>query len=380
MPALANKTYFNYGGQGPLPSPSLASINRAWATISELGPFTDDVWPFVARTTTDLRQRLAAWFAVGTHRIAFTENVTSGCVLPLWGLPWQEGDELLLSDAEHPGVVAACRELARRQGLAVRHFAVADQRGSVETSEAGVLEALEAQLTPRTRLVALSHLLWNTGQTMPIETVAARLAVHCRHPWLLVDGAQSFGSLPLGAAAAAADIYAVTGHKWCCGPEGLGAVALSERLLAESSPTLIGWRSLSNEGIPGSGFHGDARRFEVATSCTPLFAGLATSLELLEAEGDAEQRLAAIRARSSQLWSGLQGIEGIHPLLEVPPPAGLVSFQLDGADGVALVRCLGKQGIWLRTLDEPPCVRACTHLTTTAAEVDLLLGTLPAIA
>jgi L-cysteine/cystine lyase len=385
MPALANKTYFNYGGQGPLPSPSLAAINRAWATISELGPFTTDVWPFVARTTAELRQRLAAWFAVGPHRIAFTENVTAGCVLPLWGLPWQEGDELLLSDAEHPGVVAACRELARRQRLAVGSVAVADQRGSAGTCDAGVLEALEARLTPRTRLVVLSHLLWNTGQIMPIEAVAARLAAHPRHPWLLVDGAQSFGSLPLGAAADVADIYAITGHKWCCGPEGLGAVALSERLLAESSPTLIGWRSLSDEGLSGSAFHCDARRFEVATSCLPLFAGLATSLQLLEAEGNVEARLAAIRARSRQLWSGLQGIDGIRPLLEVPPPAGLVSFQLDGPGGLdgtagaALVRRLGEQGIWLRTLDEPPCVRACTHITTTAAEVDLLLETLPAL-
>jgi L-cysteine/cystine lyase len=174
MPALANKTYFNYGGQGPLPRPSLAAINEAWATISELGPFTTDVWPFVERTTAELRQRLATWFTVGPHRIALTENVTAGCVLPLWGLPWQEGDELLLSDAEHPGVVAACLELARRQRLVVRRFAVAQWRGTPEASDAGVLEALDAALTPRTRLVVLSHLLWNTGQTMPIEAVAIR--------------------------------------------------------------------------------------------------------------------------------------------------------------------------------------------------------------
>jgi L-cysteine/cystine lyase len=162
-------------------------------------------------------------------------------------------------------------------------------------------------------------------------------------------------------------------------------VALSERVLAESSPTLIGWRSLSHEGVSGSAFHGDARRFEVATSCTPLLAGLSTSLQLLEAEGSAESRLEMISARSRQLWSGLQEIAGLRPLLTVPPPAGLVSFQLDGSGGLdgtagaALVRRLGERGIWLRTLDDPPCVRACTHLTTTAAEVDLLLDTLPAL-
>jgi L-cysteine/cystine lyase len=134
--------------------------------------------------------------------------------------------------------------------------------------------------------------------------------------------------------------------------------------------------------VSGSAFHGDARRFEVATSCTPLLAGLSTSLQLLEAEGNAESRLERITARSRQLWSGLQAIPGLRPLLQVSPPAGLVSFQLDGSDGLigtegaALVRRLGEQGIWLRTLDDPPCVRACTHLTTTAAEVDLLLDTL----
>lgn len=103
LPALANKTYFNYGGQGPLPSSSLEAITAAWRTIQELGPFTGAVWPFVEQTTSQLRQHLAGWFGVPAHRLAFSENVTSGCVLPLWGLPWQAGDELLISDCEHPG-------------------------------------------------------------------------------------------------------------------------------------------------------------------------------------------------------------------------------------------------------------------------------------
>jgi L-cysteine/cystine lyase len=219
----------------------------------------------------------------------------------------------------------------------------------------------------------LSHLLWNTGQLMPIAAVAERLAAHPRHPWLLVDGAQSFGSLPVAAAAAAADLYACTGHKWCCGPEGLGVVALSERVLAEARPTLIGWRSLADESRGDASFHRDGRRFEVATSCTPLFAGLECSLALLEAEGSAEQRLERICSHSELLWDGLSQIPGVQPLLEVPPPAGLVSFTVAGQAPESLVRRLGEQAIWLRSLPEPSCLRACTHITTTAAEVELLL-------
>ena len=381
-PALANKTYFNYGGQGPLPTPTLEAITASWRRIQELGPFTSAVWPFVEQETARVRQALAGLCGVGPHRLALTENVTSGCVLPLWGLPWQSGDELLISDAEHPGVVAACQELARRESLSITTLPVLELCRSTPQAglESAVLQALEQHLSPRTRLVALSHLLWNSGSVMPIAAVAAQLQQHPQRPWLLVDAAQSMGSIPVAEAAQAADIYAFTGHKWCCGPEGLGGVALSERLLAEGQPTLIGWRSLRHEASAGSSFHSDARRFEVATSCLPLCSGLATSLELLAAAGSAEQRLERIKAGSRLLWQGLQQIPAAQTLLPEPPPAGLVSFTLEGQSTAAVVEQLGAQNIWIRRLDDPDCLRACTHITTSEAQIETLLAALQALA
>jgi len=381
-PALANKTYFNYGGQGPLPTPSLQAITASWQRIQELGPFTGAVWPFVEQETARVRQALAALCGVGPHRLALTENVTSGCVLPLWGLPWTTGDQLLISDCEHPGVVAACQELARREGLEIRWLPVLELCKTHDQASLGaaVLAALEQALTPQTRLVALSHLLWNNGSVMPITAVAERLQHHPNQPWLLVDAAQSMGAIPVEEAAAAADIYAFTGHKWCCGPEGLGGVALSERLLEQAQPTLIGWRSLRHEASAASSFHSDARRFEVATSCLPLCSGLATSLELLAAEGTPAERLERIQAGSRRLWQGLQTIKGVSTLLLEPPPAGLVSFTLAGHPSAAVVERLGEQGLWIRRLDDPDCLRACTHITTTEAEIDKLLEALSALA
>jgi L-cysteine/cystine lyase len=379
-PALANKTYFNYGGQGPLPTPSLQAINASWQRIQELGPFTGHVWPFIEQETARLRQALAHLCGVSPHRIALTENVTSGCVLPLWGLPWQTGDVLLLSDCEHPGVVAACQELARREGLRIEWLPVLELcRNTPQAAlDDAVLEALERALSPDTRLVALSHLLWNSGSVMPITAVAKRLQQHPKAPWLLVDAAQSMGSIPVEEAAAAADIYAFTGHKWCCGPEGLGGVALSQRLLEQAQPTLIGWRSLRHEASAGSSFHNDARRFEVATSCVPLCSGLATSLELLAQAGTPSERLAIIQARSLRLWQGLQAIQGVSTLLPDPPAAGLVSFTLGSTATAAVVAQLGAEGLWIRRLDDPDCLRACTHITTTEGEIDALLQALGA--
>jgi L-cysteine/cystine lyase len=379
-PALANKTYFNYGGQGPLPTPSLEAITASWQRIQELGPFTTDVWPYISSETNKTRALLARMCGVAPHRLALTENVTSGCVLPLWGLPFEAGDRLLISDCEHPGVVAACHELAKREHLEVDNLPVQHLRQGREAqneTNAGVLQALEDALKPRTKVVVLSHLLWNTGQLMPIPEVADHLRQHAGHPFLLVDAAQSMGQIPVEAAAQAADIYAFTGHKWTCGPEGLGGVALSERILKQANPTLIGWRSLRDEtraviNDPDP-FHHDSRRFEIATSCVPLMAGLRQSLHLMAGEGNEQERLQTIQTLSGELWKQLKELPCITPLLEGEPPAGLVSFQLNDPSGrtpTETVQILGNKGIWIRNLEEPICLRACTHITTEASELN----------
>ena len=378
-PALQNKTYFNYGGQGPLPSPSLEAITASWARIQELGPFTADVWPYIAKEVNSTRRLLAQCCGVPPHRLALTENVTSGCVLPLWGLPFAKGDRLLIGDCEHPGVVSACVELARRQNLAIDVLPVKHLRGNQAQCDAAVVEAIAQTLTPRTRLVVLSHLLWNTGQVMPIAAVANQLNQHPQQPFLLVDAAQSFGQIHVEEAAAAADIYAFTGHKGACGPEGLGGVAFSERVLDEAAPTVIGWRSLRDESkadLNGSDlFHHDSLRFEVATSCIPLMAGLRSSLQLLENEGSAPKRWDRIQKLSSKLWQALQGLESVTPLLDVAPTSGLVSFQINGdVPPAEHVKQLGAQGLWIRDLADPSCLRACTHISTTDDDINALVA------
>ena len=175
-----------------------------------------------------------------------------------------------------------------------------------------------------------------------------------------------------------------TGHKWACGPEGLGGVALSERVVAKASPTVIGWRSLRDESKVDLSstdmFHHDSRRFEVATSCVPLMAGLRCSLQLLENAGSAQQRWDHIRSLSGKFWQALQGLDHVTPLLEVPPASGLVSFQIIGDVSPAEhVKQLGSQGLWIRDLADPSCLRACTHITTTDDDINALVAAISAL-
>tara|TARA_Y100001968_G_scaffold280565_1_gene277148 strand:- start:21200 stop:22453 length:1254 start_codon:yes stop_codon:yes gene_type:complete len=377
MAALQNKAYFNYGGQGPLPQSSLKAITKSWEKIQSLGPFTNNVWPYIADEIESTKILLSKICGVSKHRIALTENVTSGCVLPLWGLPLSKSHRILISDCEHPGVVAACKELAKRKDLSidilhVQHLRVGLNEANRTTEF--LLKEIDKSIHEKTKLVVLSHLLWNTGQIMPIEAIANKLKVHSLKPFLLVDAAQSFGQIPVSPAADLADIYAFTGHKWACGPEGLGAVVVSERVLKESTPTLIGWKSLEEEkGIYDdnlSPFHKDARRFEIATSCIPLLAGLRCSLELLEAEGSEKDRLKKIQNFSKLLWCSLNEIEGVETILKGPPPAGLVSFTPKTSQSPTFIlRQLGRKNLFVRVLEDPPWLRACLHVTSIEKEI-----------
>ncbi len=382
MPALQNKYYFNYGGQGPLPTESLRAITTSWQTIQKLGPFTNDVWPYITKEVISTKNLLSEICGIHPKRIAFTENVTSGCILPLLGLPFDEGDHLLISDCEHPGIVAACKELARKKNLSIGILPVlklCNGNNYEAKTYKTILKLIDTNLQKNTKLVVLSHLLWNTGQIMPIELISKRLKDHPSNPYLLVDAAQSFCHIPIKDACDKADIYAFTGHKWAYGPEGLGAVALSTRVLEESSPTLIGWKSLkAEEGIYVNNkapFHSDGRRFEIATSCIPLLAGLRSSLKMLENEGSETERFFKIKRLSSILWGELNQIKNVELVLNSSPPSGIISFSINGINSPEeVVNYLGQKNLWIRVLEDPRWLRACVHITTEQTEIDNLIA------
>ena len=381
MPALQNKDYFNYGGQGPLPTQSLNAITSSWKTIQKLGPFTNNVWPYITKEVITTKNLIAEICSIHPKRIAFTENVTSGCILPLLGLPFSDGDNLLISDCEHPGIVAACKELARKKNLTITILPVlkiCNGNDKEDETYKKILKLIDEYLQINTKLVVLSHLLWNTGQIMPIELISKRLKEHSSKPYLLVDAAQSFCHIPIKGACDNADIYAFTGHKWAYGPEGLGAVALSTRVLEESSPTLIGWKSLKvEEGIhvnTEAPFHSDGRRFEIATSCVPLLAGLRSSLIMLKNEGHETERFCKIKSLSSILWQKLNKIKNIELVLNCPPPSGIISFNINGIKSPEeVVNYLGQENLWIRVLEDPKWLRACVHITTDLNEIDNLV-------
>ncbi|MEM6599617.1 MAG: aminotransferase class V-fold PLP-dependent enzyme, partial [Cyanobacteria bacterium P01_C01_bin.69] len=183
------------------------------------------------------------------------------------------------------------------------------------------------------------------------------------------------------------DYYAFTGHKWLCGPAGLGALYTRPEIVKETSPTFIGWRGVKiDDAANPTGWENGGRRFEVATSDYGLWGALRQAITVQAEWGSSQARYDRICSLSERLWTGLRKLSRVRCLLqEAPPPSGLVSFQLLTTEGhphfeqhSALAQQLETEKIYVRTLLSPNCLRACVHYLTLESEVDTLIARIAA--
>lgn len=390
FPGLKNKAYFNYGGQGVMPEPALKAIADAHRYLQEIGPYSARRNHWVATECEQTRKAIATELGVAPETITFTENTTEGCNIVLWGLDWQPGDHILMTDSEHPGVIAAIKEIQRRFKIEVSICP------TIPTLNHGdIVEVISQYLQPNTRLLVISHILWNTGQLLPLDRIVKLCHNLNKQPEhqgfknsikVLVDAAQSVGVLPLNLAEIGVEFYSFTGHKWWGGPAGVGGLYIHPDVQNHLHPTFIGWRGLLFDAAENPvGWKPDARKFELATSAYPLYAGLREAIALHHQWGNAQARYQKILELSAYLWQKLTAIPGIICLRHTAPESGLVSFQIEpkllkaAITYEALSQNLEADQIIIRTIPYPHCFRASVHYFTLEAEIDQLVAKIQAI-
>ncbi|MBW4517450.1 MAG: aminotransferase class V-fold PLP-dependent enzyme [Timaviella obliquedivisa GSE-PSE-MK23-08B] len=369
FPALANKAYFNYGGQGTMPQEAIAAIQQAHNHIQKTGPFSGSSNGWIMEQAKQIKTAIAVELSVPIETLTLTEDVSVGCNIPLWGIDWQPGDHLLLTDCEHPGIIAAAREIQRRFGIEITTCPLmATLNGGDPT------DVIAQYLQPTTRLVVLSHVLWNTGQVLPVAEIVQVCHAQPKIVRVLVDAAQSVGMLPLNLTELGADFYAFTGHKWWCGPAGLGGLYVSPDAQASLSPTFIGWRGITvNASGHPLGWMEDGRKFEIATSDYTLYAGLREAIAYHQQWGTAADRYHRLLQLSHSLWQKLSELRHVTCLREASPESGLVSFTVEGQSHPLIVKALEQQGLFVRTILDPDCIRACVHYFTSEKEIEQLV-------
>jgi L-cysteine/cystine lyase len=339
FPVLDRYAYLNAGTNGPLARATVEALVEQNERDLVEGRSGMDYFHGMLELREDVRAGIAAVIGVEAASVALTDSTTRGCAVVLAGLGLSDQDEVVTTDQEHFGLTGPLYATGARVVI-------------VDADE----EAIVRAVTPRTRLIATSHVLWTTGRKLDLHRVRERTGIP-----VLVDGAQSAGAI--APAVGELDFYTVSAQKWLCGPESTGAlyVADPERLRV-NAPSYMSQDSYETSGafVPREG----AKRFDSGWIPVPalraLDAALATHPEWRY------ERAAEMAARCAELLS---------PHVDVVTPPGhstLVSFHPNG-DPAALVETLHGQGVIVRELPGRNLVRASCGWWTNESDLQRLV-------
>jgi selenocysteine lyase/cysteine desulfurase len=366
FPVTESWAYLNHAGIGPLPRRAAERMGALAANVAASG---DREWP--RRNDEAERVRGLAASLLGArhpHEVAFIENTSTGLSAVAEGLDWRPGDNVVGAAGDFPSNVYPWMHLADR---GVEYRVVPERDGCIEPAE------VVAAIDERTRLVAISWVQYATGFRHDLARLGA--ACHAVGALFVVDAIQGLGALAFDVERAQVDVAVASAHKWLLGPEGIGLLYVSDRVIARLRPTRSGWRSM-RDMLAWTAFDiawaAGAKRLESGTLNTYGIHGLGAALELLLDAGTAavEARVLALADRAA---AGLSAC-GLH--LAAPRRAGetsgIVTATHPYATAEALVDHLLARGIV--TAARAGRLRIAPHFYNTEDEIDRCIAAIDA--
>lgn len=367
LPATAASIYLNTGTAGPLPIPSAQAMQEFEELGLRLGRADPAAWPEVLERMAEARATLAVPLGARTDEIALTHSATDGLNQAVMAIDWRAGDEIITTDQEHPGLLAPLLASGERFGLRLR---VVKAGGHPRQ----VLDAVAGAIGPRTRLIALSHVLWTTGALLPIRELATMAAQ--AGAWTVVDGAQGAGALGFDVRSLGVDFYAFSGQKWLLGPEGMGGLWVGERARLEARQGAAGYLSYEHltSDLEGQRW-GDARRFEASGFHRPSVVGLARSVGWLAMQVGFPWALTRANGLAHSTAEQLAALDGVEVLTPLDQMANLVSFRIAGWSAEEALEALSSQlQIIARTVPDRDALRLSVGFFNTEDELEQVVA------
>jgi len=369
MPATTRQIYLNTGTFGPLPAPAMQAIQAYFDKQFQQGRIGAAAFEEMGKVYTGARTSVARLMHANDGEIALTDNTGEGLNIISFGFDWREGDEVITTNHEHISALAPLYQLRDRYGIVIR---IADIGPFAERP---VQDAITELITPRTRLIVLSHVAWTTGAVLNVGTVAA--LGHEHGVPVLVDGAQSAGAIPIDVRALDVDFYAIPMQKWLCGPDGTGALYTRSESLHYVNCTYVGYFSIKHEEDVEWALNDDALRFELGGRQTAAIAGQTAILDWLEQTVGYEWLFERISSLNAYACRALQTIPGLTLLTPQPGASGLVSFTLANQDVTTVVEQLReKYNILIRSIPSMKSLRISTGFYNTEEEIDTVVKAL----
>lgn len=372
--------YLNSGSFGP---PSRRAVASVAALRSQLA---QDPMDFQLRRVPSLlwnaRAKLAEFVGSDPRRLLFTTNVTEAVNLIAASVKLTAPGEILLSDQEYAPMYWCWERAARQRGLDLRTFRFPAHANAPEE----FVDAIAKAITPRTRLLFISHIISSTGMIVPIQEVCD--LAHRRGIVTVIDGAHGPGFTSLKLGALMCDYYVGSGHKWLLAPSGTGFLYFGTSGVDSVEPMQVSWGyQLPNDGARADepdrfGSTPRLRRLE-CTGTRDLCPWLAVpdAIDFLAGYGYAEivQRMRELSSYTRGTLSERLGLAAVTP--DHPAMSGaMTTFALpDGIDASKLQRQLWDQfrvEVGMVEQGAQAMLRVSNHFFNTEADIDQLADAL----
>lgn len=355
-PGLA---FMNNGTLGPTPKPVFYTLVDAYYRIACDPSATDQD----AARADEIRAKAAAFVGADPDEIALTRNTTEGMSFVANGLDLKAGDEVLLTFHEHPGGLQPWNLKAKRAGIVVRQLPFPIPL----TQAADVVKAFADAITPRTRVISVSHATYPTGTFMPVKALCE--LAHGKGILVVADGAHPLGMMPLNLHDLGCDFYATSPHKWLDAPDGTGLLYVKRDVQDRLWPTVAttGWDDEK----------GGARRFDrLSQRGWPQVLAVGAAMDFQNAIGR-DRIEARVRALTARLRARLRELPGVRIHTSDVPElcCALTGFAFGTYKNKDVVTTLRQRhNIVVRSTEfDLNTVRVSTHYYNTEDEVDRLV-------
>jgi len=357
----------NNGGVSPAPIVVQQAVER-YNQLANEGP-SYYMWGILDQGREPLREKLARLAGAQPGEVAINRNSTEALNTIIYGLPLKAGDEVIGTKQDYPNMIQAYRQRAERDGIVYKQISF---DFPIEDDDA-IVKAYEQAITPRTRIIHVTHMVNWVGQTMPAAKIADM--AHAHNIEVIVDGAHSFGLLDFKVPDLHCDYFGTSLHKFLSAPIGTGMMWVKADKIEKIWP-------LTCNSTPHSA---DIRKFEtLGTRSFPIEQGIGEAINFHEGIGGKrkQERIGYLK----NYWaSRVQSIPKVklHTSLNLNYSCAICGVSVDGMTPGQVASALFDRykihtvGIVWENIS---CVRVTPHVYTPIPDLDKLVGAIGEIA